>query len=146
MTAARHHERGSTLAEFAVVLTASMMLIVGIIDCGRALYAYHLVSNAARVATRYAAVRGSSCTAAGCPATPTSIQTYVRGLYPELNTANLTTAATWSTSPSCAGSPFQSAGCYVSVTVTYPFTFAAVPLLPNITMTMRSTSKLIISL
>jgi Flp pilus assembly protein TadG len=142
----RLHERGSTLAEFAVVLTASMILIVGIIDFGRALYTYHLVSNAARIATRYASVRGSSCTASGCPATSASIQTYVRGLAPELNQGQITVTTSWTTSTGCVGSPYQSAGCYVSVQVSYPYQFAAVPLMPSFTMTMRSTSKMIISL
>jgi len=149
MTARRStglHERGNTLAEFAVVLTASMVLIVGIIDFGRALYTDHLVSNAARSATRYASVRGSSCSPSGCTATSASIQTYVRGLAPELNQANITVTTTWSTSTGCAGSPYQSAGCNVSVQVSYPYQFAAVPLLPSFTMTMRSTSKMIISL
>ena len=148
MRAARsaQHERGSTLAEFAVVLTASMILIVGIIDFGRALYTYHLVSNAARIATRYASVRGTSCSSAGCPATSASIQTYVRGLAPELNQGQITVTTTWSSSSACAGSPYQSAGCYVSVQVSYPYQFAAAALMPSFTMTMRSTSKLIISL
>jgi len=140
------HERGNTLAEFAVVLTASMILIVGIIDFGRALYTYHLVSNAARSATRYASVRGSSCSPSGCTATSGSIQTYVRGLAPELNQAQITVTTTWTTSTACAGSPYQSAGCNVAVQVSYPYQFAAVPLLPSFTMTMRSTSKMIISL
>jgi Flp pilus assembly protein TadG len=143
---ARLHERGSTLAEFAVVLTASMVLIVGIIDFGRALYTYQFVSNAARIATRYASVRGATCSASGCPATASSIQTYVRSLAPELNQAQISVVPTWNTTPSCAGPPSNGPGCTVSVQVTYPFTFAAVHLLPSFTMSMSSTSKMIISL
>jgi Flp pilus assembly protein TadG len=140
------HERGSTLAEFAIALTASLTLIVGVIDFGRGLYSNHLVSNLARLGTRYAIVRGTSCTNADCPATVNSIQTYVRGLAPELNQGQIDVQSNWTTGTGCAGAPYKSAGCNVSVQVTYPFTFAGVPLLPSFSMQMRSTSKMIISL
>ncbi len=148
MSAARTtgaHERGSSLAEFAIVLTASLTLITGIIDCGRALYTYHLIANAARLGSRYAIVRGAACTVAGCPATQTSIQTYVRGLAPELNQASITVTTTWSTTSSCTSVPANTAGCLVAVQVVYPFRFAAVPLLPNFAMSMTSTSKMVMS-
>ena len=138
-------ERGSTLAEFAVALTASITMIVGIVDLGRGLYTNHYVSNAARLGTRYASVRGTSCSASGCPATAASIQTYVRGLAPELNTNSITVTTTWTTGPACSDAAHKGPGCYVSVNVSYPFKFAAVPLLPSYTMTMQSTSKMIIS-
>ena len=138
-------ERGSTLAEFALALTASITMIVGIVDFGRCLYTNHFVSNAARLATRYASVRGSSCTAAGCPATAASIQTYVRGLAPELNQNSITVTTQWNTAPGCGDVAHKGAGCYVQVSVSYPFKFAGVPLLPSFTMTMQSTSTMIIS-
>lgn len=138
-------ERGSTLTEFAIAVTALMTLIVGMIDVGRGLYTNHWVSNAARQATRYASVRGSACAASGCPATASSIQTYVRDLGPELNQAQITVTTQWITSPACYDIAQKGPGCYVQVTVSYPFKFAAVPLVPTFTMTMTSTSKMIIS-
>ena len=42
-------QRGTSLAEFAICFTASMLLIMGIVDFGRAMYAYHLVSDIARI-------------------------------------------------------------------------------------------------
>ena len=145
LPAASTRERGSTLAEFAVATTAAITMIVGIVDFGRGLYTNHFVSNAARLATRYASVRGTSCTASGCPATSTSIQTYVRGLAPELNQSSITVNTTWATAPACGDPAQKGPGCYVVVTVSYPFRFAAVPLLPSFSMTMQSTSKMIIS-
>jgi len=139
-------ERGSTLAEFAIAVTASMTLIAGTVEFGRGLYTFHLISNAARLATRYAIVRGSSCTTTGCPATSDSIQTYVRSMTQELNTSNVAVTTTWSTSTACSGSPYKSPGCLVSVQVTYPFSFApAIPMVPTFTMPITSTSKMIIS-
>jgi Flp pilus assembly protein TadG len=138
-------ERGSSMAEFAIALTASLTLITGIVEFGRGIYAYHLVANAARMGARYAIVRGATCSAAGCPATQTSVQTYVRGLAPELNTANMTVLSTWTTTSSCASNPANTAGCQVAVRVTYPFNFAAIPMLPSFPLSMSSTSTMIIS-
>jgi Flp pilus assembly protein TadG len=138
------HERGNTLAEFAVVLTTAMVLIFGIIDFGRAMYVYHLVGNAARAGARYAIVRGSACTAPGCPADATSIRTYVRSLMPELNSAAVTVNTNWSNSSGCTTAN-NAPGCLVSVNVVYDLSMFAVPLLPNITMHMNSTSQMVIS-
>jgi hypothetical protein len=66
----RANQRGSALVEQALVLTILLAVIFGIIDSGRALYTYHFVSQAAREATRWASVRGSTCVGltGGCPA------------------------------------------------------------------------------
>jgi Flp pilus assembly protein TadG len=53
-------ETGSSLVEFALSSTVLLMAIFGVLDCSCALYADHYVANAAREATRYAMVRGSS--------------------------------------------------------------------------------------
>jgi Flp pilus assembly protein TadG len=138
------NERGSAVVEFAIVSTVVLTMMLGIIDFGRGLYTYHLVYNAARSGTRYAIVRGSSCSAPGCPATSDQIQTYVRGLAPGIDPASLTVTTTWATATACAGSPYQGPGCLASVQVSYPFHFL-VPLLPGFTMTMSSTSQMVIS-
>src|ERR1019366_8478508 len=54
-------ECGSSLVEYAVVFSLLITMLLGIADFSRALYSFHFVSNAAREATRYAAVRGSTC-------------------------------------------------------------------------------------
>jgi Flp pilus assembly protein TadG len=138
-------ERGNVLVEFALVSTATLTLMFGIIDFGRALYTYHLVSNAARSATRYAIVRGSTCTVTGCPATSDSIQTYARGLAPGINPSSLAVTTTWSSGTGCNDVANQGPGCLVAVQVSYPFTFSVVPLLPAFTMRMTSTSQMVIA-
>ena len=55
-------ERGSGLVEYAVVFLLLMTLVLGMVDFSRAIYAYHFISNQARDASRYASVRGSTCT------------------------------------------------------------------------------------
>jgi TadE-like protein len=117
-------DRGSSLVEYAIVCVISLTMLFGVIDFGRALYAYHFVSNAARTAARWAAVNGStcgtdgSCTApvscssgscstcpSGCtPASQTDVQDYVQMIAPPgINTGSadcggsacLSTTATW---------------------------------------------------
>jgi Flp pilus assembly protein TadG len=139
------YERGNTLGEFAVVLAAILSLIFGIVDFGRVMYIYHLIGNAARAGTRYAIVRGSACTAPGCPASASDIQTYVRSLTPEINQSAVAVATNWSTSGGCGGAPFTGPGCLVTVQVTYNVRLIAVPLLPGITMPISSTSQMVIS-
>ena len=57
----RHSERGSAIVETAIVLNLFLVLLLGIMDFGRALYTYHLVDNAARIGARFAIVHGSDC-------------------------------------------------------------------------------------
>ncbi len=49
------------MVEFALSLTVLLTLLFGIIDIGRALYAYNWLYNGARQATRWAMVRGAFC-------------------------------------------------------------------------------------
>ena len=54
-------EDGNNLIEYALVFMFFMSMVLGIVDFSRALYTYHFLSNAAREATRWAAVRGATC-------------------------------------------------------------------------------------
>jgi hypothetical protein len=53
---ARRSERGQSLVEFALTLPLLVLLMLGILDLGRAVAAYNSVSNAARSAARVAVV------------------------------------------------------------------------------------------
>ena len=142
-------ERGSTLAEFALVSTLVLLAIFAVIEVGRGMYTYHLVSNGARLGTRYAIVRGSTCTqtlATCTPASSTDVQAYVRTVSSAgIDPSALTVTTTWSSAPSCfSGSPYQGAGCIVSVTASYTFT-SVVPLLGLTGIPLSSTSTMVIS-
>jgi Flp pilus assembly protein TadG len=125
MRRARSGSRGQTLTEFALILPVFLLVLVGILDLGRAAYAYNTVSNAAREGTRLAivdqSVTGIQDLAAqksvGLGIDPTSVQ--VRFLNPDLST----------TAP-CNQRPVL-IGCVAVVTVTYQYV-AATPLLGNI--------------
>ena len=45
-------EKGQTLVEFALILPIFILLLVGILDLGRAVYSYNTISNASREAVR----------------------------------------------------------------------------------------------
>lgn len=49
-------QRGQSLAEFALAFPIIVLLLLGIFDMGRAVFAFNTVSNAARVGARVAAV------------------------------------------------------------------------------------------
>ncbi len=82
----KYRERGASLPETAIIISAVLMLTFGIIDFGRAMYTYSFVAQVAREGTRWAAVRGSqSCTnsantLANCNASVANIQSYVQSL------------------------------------------------------------------
>lgn len=140
-----HYERGSALVEFALASVVALTLIFGVIECGRLLFEYHTVSNAARLGSRYAIVHGSDCSAtlSTCQtASATDIANYVAGLSPGINPNNVTT--NWVNGSACAGTPFMGAGCNVTVTVTYNFT-SVIPLLNLKTIALTSSSTMVIA-
>ena len=53
----RHEgDRGQAIVEFALMLPVFILLLVGILDLGRAVYAFNTISNASREAVRIAIV------------------------------------------------------------------------------------------
>jgi len=123
-------ERGATILEFAFVLVISLVLIFAIIDFARALYSYHFISEAAREATRYAAVRGTGCNPAAvspCPAAAGDIEDYVEQIVPAgIDVSKITTTPILSgipgSLPMCTG-PNPIGGCPVKVDIQYDFNF-----------------------
>lgn len=137
------------MVEFAISTTALLLIIFGILEFSRVLYVYHTVSNAARLGSRWAMVRGSGCSVLDyCNATSNDIQTWVRSQVPMFDANGMTVSASWSDSndPSvdCADGGTNAPGHTVCVTVNYPFTFA-VPFVSTTPLTLSSTSKMVIS-
>jgi Flp pilus assembly protein TadG len=144
-----HGQRGSSMVEFAIAAGALLLVMFGIVEFGRALYYYHTVSNAARIASRWAEVRGSRCTAPvdHCDADSGDIQGYIASTVPLLDGNNLTVNATWSTSTDpgvdcSAGTPLgnNDPGHFVCVTVVYRFDLA-IPFFNGRPIRLTSTSK-----
>lgn len=145
-------QQGNALTEFALILPFLLAGIFGVIEFGRALYTYHFVSDAAREASRWASVRGKSCTAYGsaCPAKSADVENYVVSIAPpgiDTRPVKLLVNTAWVAPPgngnSCAKFP-NNPGCSVQVMVTYNFNFL-LPFLPSSTYSMKSTSEMVIS-
>jgi Flp pilus assembly protein TadG len=128
-------ETGAGLVEYCVVFFLFMTMVLGVADFGRALYADHFVSNAARDGARYAAVHGSTCNddSSCSAATPDTgpansgnnvIQDYVNQYVPQgIDKTQLTVTPGWpSTSGTCATTS-NAPGCIVVVQVQYTFKF-----------------------
>jgi Flp pilus assembly protein TadG len=111
-TGAWHSEEGASLVELGLALPIVFTLLFSVFEITLMLYSYQFVSDAAREATRYAMVRGStSCTntpnLTSCNLNPNTtgnpLQTYVQSLGFPL-ASDLTATATWLTATT-SGSP-----------------------------------------
>jgi Flp pilus assembly protein TadG len=60
LSRSRHRSAGQALVETALILPVFLMLLMGIVDMGRAVWATTSLASAAREATRYAIVHGGS--------------------------------------------------------------------------------------
>jgi len=138
-----NNEHGQTLIEAALSLTLLLGTLFAAMAGGLMLYTYHYLSFAARVANRYAVVRGSACNSSGgmpdCPnVTSDQVQTYVRGLhYAGIDANQLSVTVTWPSGSDNPGDPVQ-------VRTSYPFP-VSVPFVTSRTLTMHSTSQMVIS-
>jgi Flp pilus assembly protein TadG len=156
-------QRGSTLLEFAIVIVLLLTMMFGVVDFGRALYAYHFVANAAREASRYASVRGSTWTSnpcgtnistPGCSADAGNVQSYVQNLATGIGLGNTQSSTILDASlvgrnppngrTDCAtGSPVPP-GCVAEVEVDYAFNFI-LPLMPKTTCSRGTPEAMTIS-
>jgi len=148
-------ERGSELIEFATASTILFTFIFGIMIIAEVGYTYHFTSYAAREATRYAIVRGSTWSGTACSSIPTNcdatsadvlafVQSIVTpGISPSSTFLSVTTtwpgitpAGTACTTTNGSNNP----GCLVKVQVSYSFRYNT-PILPMSTLAMKSTSQ-----
>ena len=89
-------------------------------------YTYMMISECAREGTRYAMVRGSTCTtsaSASCTATTTSITNYVKALgYPNPGGGTMTVTTTFPNTTSTPGDTVK-----VAISYSFPIRFPFVP-------------------
>lgn len=146
-------EEGAALLETAISIVLLLTFLFGAIEVSLMLYSYHFISEAAREGTRYAIVRGNTCTGfpSACPASDDDIKAYVAGLgFPGINFSSTTMTVNIAHGAYPAGtncSPSAScnnAGNTVQVQVIYHFPFS-IPFVPANTFTMSSTSKMVIA-
>jgi Flp pilus assembly protein TadG len=139
------------IVDFALSALVLLALLFGILEMSMAAYTFHVISDAAREGTRYAMVRGNTCTVSGasCTASAAQVETYVQDLgLPGINPANMTVTATYSAYPAGSGcSPNANCanpGNMVTVRVVYAWPLS-IPLVSSRTLSMTSTSAMVIS-
>ncbi len=125
------NERGTTIVEFALILSLFVLIILGIMNFGRALWAYSAMAHVAREGARYAIVRGSE---SGRATTAAEIRNYVQGRAGPLGPVEVTTS--WI--------PDNKPGSVVEVRVQYDFS-SVLPLVPAGTIPLASTSRMVIT-
>jgi hypothetical protein len=110
------HERGQSLVEFALLLPLMLLIVTGLMDVARAVWQENTLAYAAREGTRYAIVHGSYGNPAADPNDPSYPACVTPPLDPVIcvNIPNVVRKA-------AIGVP------NVSVTVTYPDTYATNP-------------------
>lgn len=104
-------ESGAPVVEFAIVAPFLMLITVGIIDIGRAVWTSTTLEHVAREGSRFASVRGAGHVA---EATESSVETYVEGRATGLAASDVNVAVTWLGGDNSSGSS-------VTVQVTYDF-------------------------
>lgn len=157
-------EEGSSLVEMGLATVILMMLVLGVIQFSLLFFAYNEVSDAARMATRWAAVRGANSCAntnyelASCGASAADITNYVHGLgYPGLVASQINVTpcwlqqvttptstvpiSSWSTS-TCGTSTVP--GNEVQVTVSYAYPIF-VPYWRAASITVKSTAAMVVA-
>lgn len=121
--------RGQSLVEFALVIPIFVLMLMGIFDLGRAVFAYNTANNAAREAARLAIV----------DQTLSDVQQKAiqHGVSLGLNTSNITVDYRSRTAPDTANSCATiDIGCLANVRIQYAYT-AATPIIGNLVGTIH---------
>jgi Flp pilus assembly protein TadG len=114
---AKRWRRAATAVEFALVAPVAFVLILGLIEFGRALMVQHLLNNAARQGARVATLEGKS---------DTDVTTAVNAAMKTQTTTNMTTTVT--VNGVAANSSTANPGDEIVVTVSIPVgTFTWLP-------------------
>jgi Flp pilus assembly protein TadG len=129
--------RGQSLVEFAIGLLVLLLLVFGVMDLGRAVFAYNSISHCAREGTRYAVVHGAeSPTPIGPADNDQTLESLLRAKYAVgLDASRLTFGSHWAGSNNIPGST-------VTVTVRYNFQSAILFALP-LSLQSRSSGTIV---
>lgn len=110
----RRGEAGQTLVEFCICALVFFMLVFGVVDLARGVFAYNTIAHCAREGVRFAVVHGTNNVVSVGPLdNDATLASVVRGFATGLQTNNLTVLSSW---PNGNGT-----GMVVNVTVLYTF-------------------------
>lgn len=127
MSSAGHQEaRGQSMVEFALILPLFVLMLVGLFDAGRAVYAFNTIQNASREAVRLGIVdQNEDAIDAEAVSAAVGLGIDATDVVITIRQGDFATGGTGT----CAASP--DIGCVVEVTVNYTYT-AATPLVGNL--------------
>ena len=130
----RGRARGQTLAEFALVLPVLIVMLMGIFDLGRAIFAYNAITNAAREGARLGIVNqwADSIRERAVDMAPTADQN------PNAVTVAISKPASAPDDDDCASAP--AVGCLVYVRYESDFT-AITPIIGSLLGPMTLTAE-----
>jgi Flp pilus assembly protein TadG len=126
-------QRGAATVELGLVMALVMMLVVGIIDMGRAIHAYSSLTHAAGRAARWAAVRSSLSDA---PASISMIEAKALSDAVGLDPDKVEVVTDWA--------PANAPGGVVSVSLSYDYQ-PLTPLVPSDLIRLTGASQITIS-
>ncbi|MFA6562333.1 MAG: TadE family protein [Verrucomicrobiia bacterium] len=107
-------ETGQTLVEFCICALLFMMLVFGVVDLARGVFAYNSIAHCAREGVRYAVVHGADSAApVGPAANDATLASVVRGFATGLQSNNLSVLSRWPSG--------NQTGAVVNITVSYTF-------------------------
>lgn len=135
------------MVEFSLAFIPFFLIIVGLLEFGRAMWTYNTMSHVARQVGRYLMVRGSER-----PTTAADILAVAEKHAVGIESSKLTVTVEWddANNPDTAATTDPSAvrrGQLVEVRVAYPFQFAVGVLFgPNLnTLTLASTTRMVVA-
>ena len=129
----RRRQRGAAMIEFALSwMTFFLVAIVGIMDFGRAIWAYNVLAHASHEGVRYAIVRGGDSLT---PATQSDVRDFVRSRALFLESSSVQVNVTWE--------PDNSPGNVVQIQTQHTFEPLMAFMLADITLS--STARMVIT-
>jgi Flp pilus assembly protein TadG len=155
-----NREKGSAVAESALVLAPLLLAILAACDLSRAMWTYHTLCTAVKTATRFAVVHGARCqdASSSCPVSVaqvvSSLESAATGLDPSCLQMTLNSGqSTLSCGPAgnCTSdqdmwpvSPSNAVGQPLTIMATYSFQPVLASLLPGGTVNLMAQSTEII--
>lgn len=132
---------GATMVEFAFGFLLFLVLVLGVMEFGRAVWIYTTVSYAAREGARFAVVHGETNPVTnddGDDITSDQIEEVVKRNAIGLDRNKIVVSPSWT--------PDNSRGSIVEVEVSYPFeTVTGSLIIPQRTLTLASRSRMIVA-
>ena len=101
----RRRELGQSMVEFALVAPIFFIVVLGMIDGTRAIFAYNAISNASREGARYGIVHGgSSASPVGPGVNEAALKDYVTQYTKAFSASDLTVTPSWPSGSNAIGS------------------------------------------